>query len=146
LALARNRFFRRLESPSGAPMNDPLHLTKRERQIMEAIYRRGEASALDVRADLADPPSRTAVRTFLRILEDKGHLSHRKHGREFIYRPTRARGQVGRSAFRSLLATFFGGSLEQAVAAYMSDPRAELSDDELDRLRTLIGQAKKKGR
>ena len=127
-------------------MKDPLHLTKRERQIMEAIYRRGEASALDVRADLADPPSRTAVRTFLRILEDKGHLSHRKQGREFIYRPTRARGQVGRSAFRSLLATFFSGSLEQAVAAYMSDPRAELSDDELDRLRTLIEQAKKKGR
>jgi predicted transcriptional regulator len=96
--------------------------------------------------DLPDPPSRTAVRTFLRILEDKGHLAHRKQGREFIYRPTRARGQVGRSAFRRLLATFFGGSLEQAVAAYMADPRAELSDDELDRLHALIEQAKKKGR
>jgi predicted transcriptional regulator len=125
---------------------DPLHLSKRERQVMEALYRRGEATAADLHADLPDPPSRTAVRTFLRILEDKGHIAHRKDGREFIYRPTRAPQQVARSAFRKLLSTFFGGSLERAVAAYMADPAAELSEEDLERLRALIEQAKKKGR
>jgi predicted transcriptional regulator len=125
---------------------DPLHLSKRERQIMEALYRRGEATAVEVLGDLADPPSRTAVRTLLRILEDKGHLTHRKSGREFVYRPTRARQQVARSAFRRLLATFFGGSIEQAVAAYMADPSAELSQPELERLRALVEQARAKGR
>ena len=125
---------------------DPLHLSKRERQIMESLYRLGEASAVEVLQNLPDPPSRTAVRTFLRILEDKGHLTHRKSGREFIYRPTRARRQVARSAFRKLLSTFFAGSLEQAVAAYMADPTADLSDEQLDRLRQLIDQARKKGR
>jgi BlaI family transcriptional regulator, penicillinase repressor len=125
---------------------DPLHLSKRERQIMEALYRRGEATAVEVLGDLADPPSRTAVRTLMRILEDKGHLTHRKSGREFVYRPTRARRQVARSAFRRLLATFFGGSIEQAVAAYMADPSADLSEQELDRLRALIEQARAKGR
>jgi BlaI family transcriptional regulator, penicillinase repressor len=125
---------------------DPLHLSKRERQIMEALYRRGEASAADLHDDLPDPPSRTAVRTFLRILEDKGHLTHRKSGREFIYRPTRARQQVARSALRKLLSTFFSGSLEEAVAAYMADPSTNLSTDELDRLRALIEEARLKGR
>src|SRR5262252_3342803 len=109
---------------------------------MEALYRRGEASAVEVLKDLAEPPSRTAVRTFLRILEDKGHLTHRKSGREFVYKPTRARQQVARSAFRRLLATFFGGSIEKAVAAYMADPSAELSQPELERLRALIEQAR----
>jgi predicted transcriptional regulator len=123
---------------------DHLHLSKRERQIMEALYRRGESTAADLHADLPDPPSRTAVRTFLRILEDKGHLTHRKNGREFIYRPTRARQTVARSAFRKLLSTFFAGSFEQAVAAYIADPAADLSDENLDRLRALIDEAKKK--
>jgi BlaI family penicillinase repressor len=125
---------------------NPLHLSKRERQIMESLYRRGEASAAEVEGDMADPPSRTAVRTILRILEDKGHLTHRKQGREFVYRPTRARAQVARSAFRSLLSTFFAGSLEQAVAAYMADPSAALSDEELGRLRDLVEKARTKGR
>ena len=125
---------------------DPLHLTKRERQIMEALYRRGEATAADLHADLPDRPSRTAVRTFLRILEEKGHLTHRKEGREFVYKPTRARSTVARSAFRKLLSTFFAGSLERAVAAYIADPGAELSPEDLDRLRDLIEQARRKGR
>jgi BlaI family penicillinase repressor len=127
-------------------VKDPLSLSKREREIMEAIYRLGESTAAEVLAAMADPPSRTAVRTFLRILEDKGHLTHRVQGREFVYRPTRARQQVARSAMQRLLATFFGGSLEQAVAAYMADPKTTLSDDELARLRELIDEAGRKGR
>ena len=113
---------------------------------MEALYRRGEATAVQVLSELSDPPSRTAVRTFLRILEDKGHISHRKQGREFIYKPTRARQQVARSAFRRLLSTFFGGSIEQAVAAYMADPSTDLSEQQLEALRALIEQARAKGR
>jgi predicted transcriptional regulator len=127
-------------------MKDPLHLSKRERQIMEVLYTRGEASASEVVENLTDPPSRTAVRTLLGILEEKGHVAHRKQGREFIYRPTRAQQQVGQSALRRLLGTFFGGSLEKAVAAYMSDAQTKVSPEELDGLRNLIDQARKKGR
>ncbi len=127
-------------------MKDPLSLSRRERQIMEVIYSQREGSANDVLAGLPDPPTHTAVRTMLRILEDKGHLTHRKQGRQFIYRPTRPRQQVARSAMRRLLATFFGGSIEQAVAAHMSDPGVELSLEEVERLRRLIEQASKKGR
>lgn len=122
-----------------------MRLSRRERQVMEAVYARGEATASDVLAALPDPPTRTAVRTFLRILEDKGHLTHRKAGREFVYRPTRPRGQVARSALRRLLDTFFGGSLERAVAAYVSDPKARLSDEELRRLTSLIDDARRRG-
>ena len=127
-------------------MKDPLHLSKRERQIMEIVYARGQATASDVLDDLADAPSRTAVRTLLRILEDKGHLAHDKHGREFVYRPTRPRQQVARSALRRLLTTFFDGSLEEAVAAHLADPTTEMSPDELARLRRLIDEAQQKGR
>ena len=126
-------------------MSDPLQLSKRERQIMEAVYARGEASANDVMDDLPDPPTRTAVRTFLRILEEKGHLVHRKEGREFVYRPTRPIGQVGKSVLRRVLATFFGGSLEKAVAAHLSDPKAAPSEEELQRLQKLIDEARQKG-
>lgn len=113
---------------------------------MEVLYARGEASASDVVENLPDPPSRTAVRMLLRILEEKGHLSHRKQGREFIYRPTRGQQQVGQSALRRLLGTFFDGSLEKAVAAYMSDSQAKIIPEELQGLRNLIDQARKRGR
>ena len=127
-------------------MSDAMRLSMRERQIMEVVYARGEASANDVVAQIPDAPTRTTVRTILRILEEKGHLAHRVDGREFIYRPTRARLQVARPALRRLLDTFFGGSLEQAVAAYISDPGTEVSQAELDALRELIARAKTKGR
>jgi predicted transcriptional regulator len=125
-------------------MKDPLHLSRREREIMEVIYRRGECSTNDVLAAMASPPTRTAVRTFLSILEQKGHLLHRKEGREFIYRPTRPQKQAARSALRSTLSTFFGGSIEQAVVAYLSDPKQRLSSDEIKRLRELIDDAEKR--
>ena len=111
---------------------------------MEIIYARGEATATDVLEGLADAPTRTSVRTLLRILEEKGHLRHKKRSREFVFYPTRQRERAGRSAFQGLLQTFFDGSLEKAVAAHLSDPEAEISPEELRRLSTLINQAKRK--
>jgi len=119
-------------------------LSRRERQIMDVVYARGRATATEVLEGLADPPSRTAVRTFLRILEEKGHLRHRKEGREFVYQPIRPRWSAGKSAFRRVLNVFFGGSLEKAVAAHVADPDAELTQAELRRLAQLIREARRK--
>ena len=119
--------------------------SRRERQIMDIIYALGQASATQVVNALPDPPSRTAVRTMLHILEDKGQLKHKKKGREFIYRATRPRRSAGRFALRRVLHTFFGGSLEEAVAVHLLDPDCELSDDELKRLADLIRKARKRG-
>jgi predicted transcriptional regulator len=124
--------------------SDVAHLSRRERQIMVVIYSREEATAAEITAALTDAPSHTAVRTFLGILERKGHLTHRKRGREFIYRPTRPRGAVARSALRQLLATFFDNSVERALASYIADPKTKLSEDDLKRLESLIEQARKK--
>ena len=121
-----------------------LYLSRRERQIMDVVYACGEAPAAEVVKRIPDPPTRTAVRTMLRILEEKGHLRHRKEGREFIYQPTRARQRAGQSALRGVLATFFDGSLEKAVAAHLADPAAEPTPDELKRLARLIREAKKR--
>jgi BlaI family transcriptional regulator, penicillinase repressor len=122
------------------------HLSRRERQIMDVVYAQGEASAAEVLAALPDPPSKTAVRTLLRILEEKGHLKHKLDGLRYVYLPTRRRGLAGRSALARVLQTFFDGSLEKAVAAHLGDSTADLSDDELARLAELINQARKKGR
>src|ERR1044071_1120184 len=119
-------------------------LSRRARQIMEGIYTRGESTATEVVEGLPDPPSRTAIRTLLRILENKGHLRHKKRGREFVYAPTRQRGRTGKSALSRVLETFFNGSLEQAVAAHLMDPKTELPPDELERLSALIRAARKK--
>ena len=121
-------------------------LSRRERQIMDVIYRRGQATAVEVHAELSDPPSRTAVRTLLRILEEKGHLTHRQEGLAYVYLPSRPRDQAGRSALRRVLQTFFDGSLEKAVAAHLGDSAADLSPEELQRLADLIRQARKKGK
>jgi len=129
-------------------MPDPLEpqLSRRERQIMDVIYARGEATAAEVLTELPDPPSKTAVRTILRILEEKGHLKHKQQGLRYVYQPSRRRGPAGRSALQRVLHTFFDGSLEKAVAAHLGDSAADLSDDELARLAELIHQARKKGR
>ena len=121
----------------------PLYLSRRERQIMDVVYACGEAPAAEVVKRIPDPPTRTAVRTMLRILEEKGHLRHRKEGREFIYQPTRPRQRAGQSALRGVLATFFEGSLEKAVAAHLVDPAAGPTAEELARLARLIREAKK---
>ena len=121
-------------------------LSRRERQIMDVVYALGEATAVQVLHELADPPSKTAVRTLLRILEEKGHLKHIERGREYVYQPKEPRLRAGRSAFQRVLRTFFDGSLEKAVAAHLADSAADLSPDELKRLAELVNQARKKGK
>jgi predicted transcriptional regulator len=120
-------------------------LSRRERQIMDVIYAAGQASALDVLARLPDPPTKTAIRTLLKILEDKGHLNHRVDGQTFIYSPSRPRENAGKSALRRVLDVFFSGSLEQAVAVHLGDSATNLSPAELKRLASLIQKARKKG-
>ena len=116
-------------------------LSRRERQIMDIIYQHGQMSVADVLENLPDAPSYSTVRALLRILEEKGHLTHQKDGPRYIYRPTQPRHQAGRSALKQIVQTFFDKSIEQTVAALVSD--AEVSDEELDRLSQLIEQAKK---
>lgn len=125
-------------------MNEEAHLSRRERQIMDIVYASGQATVTEVVRAMADPPSRTSVRTLMRILEEKGHLTHKKRGREFIYRPVRPRQRAGQSAMRRVVKTFFGGSLEEAVAAHMADPGADLPPEELERLAELIRRARTK--
>jgi BlaI family penicillinase repressor len=122
------------------------HLSRRERQIMDAIYSKTEATATDVLESIPAPPTRTAVRTLLRILEDKGHLKHIKRGREFVYQPTHSRDSAGKTAFARTIQTFFDGSLERAVAAYLGDPQAVVPPEELQRLSSLIKEARRKER
>lgn len=124
----------------------PHTLSRRERQIMDIVYARGEASAAAVHAGLPDPPSYSAVRALLAILVEKGHLKHRSEQGRYIYAPTRRRSQAGRSALRRVLDTFFEGSLEKAVAALLQGSDANLSREELARLGQLIEQARKEGR
>ena len=121
-------------------------LSRRERQITDIIYARGEASSSDILEVLPDPPARGALRVMLRILEDKGHLRHYKTGRKYIYQPTRSRKQVGPPALRRVVDTFFGGSLRQAVAAHLAQRGTNISDEELRHLAELIRQARGKGR
>jgi predicted transcriptional regulator len=124
-------------------MDQQSNLSRRERQIMDIVYERGEATATDVLNAMPDAPSRAAVRTMLRILEDKGRLRHTKRGREFVYQPTAPRQQAGRSALRRLLSTFFDGSIEKAVASHLADPGARCSAAELNRLAEMIRKARK---
>lgn len=119
------------------------NLSRRERQIMDVIYARGQASALEVTEAIPDAPSKTAIRTLLRILEEKGHLIHSQEGMTYVYRPSQAREMVGPSALRRVLDVFFGGSLEQAVAAHLGESARELSDTDLKRLVGIIQQARK---
>jgi predicted transcriptional regulator len=125
-------------------MSESSELSRRERQIMDVVYARGDATANEVVDGLSDAPTRTAVRTFLRILEHKGHLRHIKRGREFVYLPTRGRKTAGRSAFQRVLRTFFEGSLEKAVAAHLADPAAAVSPKELRLLSAVITEARLK--
>lgn len=118
-------------------------LGRRERQIMEAVYARGEASVNDVLAALPDPPSYSAVRAMLNFLEQKGHLRHKEEGRKYIYLPTAPIDKARRSALKNMLHTFFGGSITQAVASLIELDKDKLSREELDRLSSLIKDAHK---
>lgn len=123
-----------------------IHLTRRERQIMDIVYQRGSASAAEVQHDLPDPPSYSAVRAMLRLLEEKGHLKHRQKGPRYVYRPTVPHDRARRSATRRLLDTFFEGSTAQAVATLLDESTANLTDEELAELAELIARARREGR
>jgi predicted transcriptional regulator len=129
-------------------MPRPSHnqLARRERQIMEIVYRLGRATAADVLAELPDPPSYSAVRAHLRILEEKGHLRHDREGARYVFTPTVGRARARRSALTQVVQTFFDGSAEQAVAALLDLSHEKLSDDDLDRLSGLIDKARQEGR
>ncbi|MCA9135682.1 MAG: BlaI/MecI/CopY family transcriptional regulator [Planctomycetales bacterium] len=119
-------------------------LSRRERQILNVVYSGGELTAIQIWQQMEDPPTRTAVRTMLRILEEKGHLHHRKEGREFLYSAVRPREDAGKSALAGVLQTFFDGSLERAVASHLSDPKSNPDDSELKRLAELVRRARKR--
>jgi len=120
-------------------------LSRRERQIMDILYRRGRATANDVMADLPGDPSYSMVRTQLRVLESKGHVRHEEEGLRYIYLPAVARHAARRSALRHLVDTFFEGSTEKVVAALLGGDASRLSDDELDRIAGIVAKARKGG-
>src|SRR2546428_9033952 len=121
-----------------------MELGKRERQIMEAVYRLGRASVAEVRAELADPPSYSAVRGMLRFLEQKGQLRHVQDGVRYVYLPTVAPSKARKSALERLVRTFFGGAARDPPAALIGD--LQLEEENLDPLQSLIDQARKEGR
>jgi predicted transcriptional regulator len=121
-------------------------LSRRERQIMDVVYRLGTATVTDVLERLPDPPSYSAVRALMRILEEKGHLSHEQDGPRYVYLPTVPRDAAQASALSHLVRTFFGGSTEAAVAALLDLPEHGMSEGELNRLSRLIEDARGQGR
>ena len=126
----------------GAGADPGSQLGKRERQIMEAVYRRGRATVSDVLGDLVDPPSYSSVRAMLRYLEDKGYLTHEEEGPRYVYLPKSPKQEVRGSALRHVVRTFFDGSVSTAVAALLESRK--LSRDEYDRLSKLLDAAREK--
>lgn len=121
------------------------HLTRRERQIMDVLYREGRASAAEIQEQIPDPPSYSAVRAALRVLEEKGHVRHERESHHYVYWPTVSAAVARRNAARRLLDTFFEGSASKAVAALL-ECSEELDDRELGELEALIDQAREEGR
>lgn len=126
-------------------MNDTSKLTRRERQIMDVLFTRGEATVNQIAESLPDPPTPMAVRRMMHILEEKGHLRRREQGREVVYAPKQSKDKAGRSAFEKVLETFFGGSLEDALSAHLLSRKDGVTAEERDRLVQLIEQARKEG-
>ena len=125
-------------------MADRLHalLTRRERQIMDVLFRRGRATAAEVMEDLPGSPSYSTVRTQLRVLEDKGHVRHEEEGVRYVYMAAVRRHAARKSALKHLVDTFFDGSAEKAVAALLGGEAARVSSEELDRISELIAKAR----
>jgi BlaI family transcriptional regulator, penicillinase repressor len=118
------------------------NLSRRERQIMDILYQRGRASAAEIHAAMPDAPTYSAVRAKLRVLEEKGHIRHEEESLHYVYLPTVARDTARRSALRHMVSTFFGGSVEQAVAALLDLSAANLAKEDLDRISNLIEEAR----
>jgi BlaI family penicillinase repressor len=127
-------------------LNRQQGLSRRERQIMDILYRSGKASASDVLNAIPDPPSYSAVRAMLRVLEEKGHVKHQEEGLKYVYAPVVARDKAKRSAVKHVMETFFNGSAEQIVAALLDVSSTKLTRDELDRMAEMIEKAKKEGK
>ena len=129
-------------------MSKPLHavLSRRERQIMDILFRRGRASAAEVMTELPGDPSDSTVRTQLRVLEDKGHVRHEEQGLRYVYVPVLPRRAARKSALRHVVDTFFEGSAEQVVAALLGGEGARVSKDELERIAELVAKARKEER
>jgi len=113
---------------------------------MDVLHARGQATAAEVLADLPNPPSYSAVRALLRILEDKGHARHHRDGARYVYLPKASREAASKSALRRVVSTFFKGSVTEAMAALLENSDTEISDEELNKLQQIIKQAKKEGR
>jgi len=121
-------------------------LSRRERQIMDTLHQRGQATAAEVQAALPEAPGYSAVRALLRILEDKGHVRHRRDGARYVYLPRARRETARRSALKRVVATFFQGSVTQAMAALLETADTRLSDSDLHELQQMIDQARKENR
>ena len=127
-------------------MPDPSELSRRERQIMDVLFSRGEATVNQIAEALPDPPTAMAVRRMMHILEEKGYLRRREQGREVVYAPKDSRDNAGRSAFARVLETFFGGSLEEALSAHLMARKDGVTTGERERLVSLIKQTEREGR
>jgi predicted transcriptional regulator len=127
-------------------MPEPSDLSRRERQIMDAVFALGEATVNKVVETIHSPPTAMAVRRMMHILEEKGYLRRRERGREVVYFPRQAKSKAGRQAFENVLETFFGGSLEEALAVHLHSRKDKVSAEERERLVALIEKAQKEGR
>jgi len=122
------------------------YLSRRERQVLDALYRTGRATCAEVQKTMADPPSYSAVRTFLRILEDKKLVRHEQDGARYVYIPTVERARASRSALRHVLNTFFGGSVTQAISALLDEDSKHLSEKDWQRLSVMIEEARRENK
>ena len=122
------------------------NLSRRERQIMDAVYRLKRATVSQIRDQMSDPPSYSATRTIVNVLEQKGHLRHRKKGKSYVYSPIVARSRARSSAMDRLLATFFDGSVEGVLTAFLEHRKADLTEEKVNRLKALIDDARKSGK
>ena len=118
-------------------------LSRREREILDILHRLGRATVADVLGLLPDPPSYSAVRSILRILEEKRHVRHREEGKRFLYSPVEAPQSAARSALQQVVRNFFGGSIEQAVKSFLADGDTDVSAEEVERIAAMIEQARK---
>ena len=128
-------------------MSDPTNLSRRERQIMNVLHEEGSATVATVQVRLPDPPTDMAVRRLMHILEEKGHVKRlRKEGREVIYAPAQSKARAGLNALKLVLDTFFGGAVDEALAAHLTRKDAALTEEQAERMQKLIDEAKREGR
>lgn len=145
--MQRKRSTAKLNKNAPEAVSGPeLDLSRRERQIMDALYRFGKATAFEIRDALPDPPSYTAVRTLLTILEERGHVKHASDGTRYVYEPMVAREEMAKTAVDRVLRTFFDNSVEQIVATLLNQKERKISDHELERLARMIKRTREEGR